>query len=133
MSGVSGRTKPNSGASLWSAPIFPMIPAAGAEDWPAALTPQPLRDQAVRASLMGVETIEACLTASRRMIDLWRTNVREQQDAMLAGWRAQLESSLAHEDEAAQRSEQARIAASAPASRPGSRPRSTQSRKPEPA
>ncbi len=40
--------------------------------------------------LMQIELAEAYFTGARRVIDLWRTSVRDQQDQFLAGWRTQL-------------------------------------------
>jgi hypothetical protein len=81
--------KPNSGAG-WT---FPPMPFPG-----ASFPGQPhLAEQTARASLMGLEMMETWLTASRQMIDLWRTSVRESQDGMFAAYRSQIVNSLAHD------------------------------------
>ncbi len=46
--------------------------------------------------LMQIEVAEAYLTGVRRIIDLWRASVRDQQDQLLASWRAQLAPQAAH-------------------------------------
>lgn len=79
--------KRNSGSSEAS----PVLPFAGLEpqDWLPAAQPR-MSEAAARASLTGFDIMEAWLAASRRMIDLWRESVREQQDCMLASWREQV-------------------------------------------
>jgi hypothetical protein len=46
---------------------------------------------------MALDLLETWLTASRQMIDLWRTTVREIQDGMLAGYRQQVVNALSHD------------------------------------
>jgi hypothetical protein len=90
-------------------------------------------EQTARASLMGLEFFEAWLIASRRMIDLWRTTVREQQDTMLANWRTQITDALADaetRDLAVKAPAPERLAAAPP---PTARSRSVAVRSPQPA
>jgi len=98
MADASLRSKLNSGTGGHKgsdASLQEMLPKSG---FPAELMGAPqFTEQAARLTLMGIEGFEAWLLASRRMIDLWRTTVREQQDAALAGWRGQAERSLAGE------------------------------------
>ena len=60
--------------------------------------------QTAQAGLAGLDIMESWLAASRQMIDLWRTSIREQQDGMFAAWRQQIVNTLAHdlEEEASQ-------------------------------
>lgn len=81
--------KPNSGSD-WA---FPPMAFLGA---PLLGRPH-LSEQAAEASLMALDMIESWLTASRQMIDLWRTTVRETQDGMLAAYRQQIVSTYAHD------------------------------------
>jgi len=64
------------------------LPWPGLQQSPAA--PTGLPPVLAQVGLMQLEIAEAYLTGARRIIDLWRTSVRDQQDQFLAGWRAQL-------------------------------------------
>jgi hypothetical protein len=89
MAETGSNPKPNSGAS-WT---FPPMAFLGA---PFPDRPH-VSEQAARAGLMGLDMIESWLTASRQMIDLWRTTVRELQDGMLATCRQQIVEAYAHD------------------------------------
>lgn len=81
--------KPNSGAG-WT---FPPLTFLGAP----ALGRSHMTEQTAQASLMALDMMESWLTASRQMIDLWRTTARELQDGMLASYRQQIVNALAHD------------------------------------
>lgn len=53
-----------------------------------------MSEQAARANLMLLEATESWLAASRQMIDLWRTSIREFQDGMLSSYRHQIVSTF---------------------------------------
>ena len=67
------------------------VPGFHPGDWPQ------MPESAARASLTGLDLMESWLTASRQMIDLWRTTVREQQDSMLAACRHQIANAASDE------------------------------------
>lgn len=129
MSDASQTHKPNSYAAAWTMPSTPMF-AGPLSEFPGTAS---TAEQATRASLMGLEFFEAWLTASRRMIDLWRTTVREQQDTMLANWRAQITTALpaAKSRDLATKTPAPEIQAAAPS--PTARSRSVAVRLPQPA
>ena len=54
-----------------------------------------MSEATARASLTYVDIMQSWLAASRQMIDLWRTGVREQQDSLIAAWRRQVVTTLA--------------------------------------
>lgn len=78
----SNTPKPNSSTG-WTLPMpawFGMQQAPGPH----------LNEQSARTSLMMLEMTESYLAASRQMIDLWRTSVRQFQDGMLSTYRQQM-------------------------------------------
>jgi hypothetical protein len=96
MASVSGSPKPNTGAFEQALTVLPAfgIPLEVGEH-PSFSTPWRITGQTAQARLFYLDSIEAWLTASRTVIDFWRTSVREQQDAILASWRAQIVQSVA--------------------------------------
>lgn len=65
-------------------PVFPFPPFAV----PSADGVNPvMTEQSAHAGLAAFDMLEAWLTASRQMIDLWRTSVRSMQDRMIAAYR----------------------------------------------
>jgi hypothetical protein len=64
------------------------LPWAGLQEAPKApiATPPAL----AQLGLMQIELAETYLNGARRLIDLWRASVREQQDQLLRGWRTHL-------------------------------------------
>jgi hypothetical protein len=53
--------------------------------------------QVAQANMMAIETMEAWLGASRQMLDLWRTSVREMQDGLLTAWRKRVVDAVAQD------------------------------------
>ena len=133
MPSISKETKPNSGPAVWPMTLFPALANPDVRGWPVMFGAQPFGEQAARAGLMGLEAMEAWLTASRQMIDLWRTTVREQQDAALANWRSQIVAAVTMAETEAAASEQPKSLPPAFRPQPGLRSARPGVRAPQPA
>lgn len=64
------------------------LPWAGLQQAPDA--PNAMPPALAQLGLMQIELAETYLNGVRRLIDLWRASVREQQDQILRGWRTHL-------------------------------------------
>jgi len=133
MPSISKESKPNSGTTVWPMTLVPALTNPDFSGWPVMFGAQPFAEQTARAGLMGLEAMEAWLTASRQMIDLWRTSVREQQDAALASWRSQIVAAVTRAETEAVASEQSESPLPASCPQPGMRSARSEARAPQPA
>ena len=79
--------QPHSLASDWEAAMFTPFPLARTmgELMGMGKTPTMLATSA-QLQVMAVETATVYLEAARHFVDLWRTSIRDHQDALLEGW-----------------------------------------------
>lgn len=90
--------RPHSLASDWEGAMFMPFPFARTAGELMGMGAAPTWwATSAQLQVMAFETARAVLDASRQYIDLWRTSVRDQQDALLDGWADQAGRVLSNE------------------------------------